>query len=162
MFRSVAAVSGRMGGISRGQITVVKRLGVRRYASAPEPPKRDSSTTVALTFGFLILGAAGFYHISTGSASAAGRRPDVVQDVASEADVTVHSPVKILSLKAANKAIRREATSFAFDSKDGTKGRVDLTRVASNEPVEDEWAVNVGKGVGGGNTLYVGVYDGHA
>ncbi|TWU71264.1 hypothetical protein ED733_003042 [Metarhizium rileyi] len=55
---------------------------------------------------------------------------------------------------------RRSAASFTFDGNAGI-GSV-VVRVASNNPVEDELAVQVGKGVGGRNTLYAGVYDRHA
>jgi pyruvate dehydrogenase phosphatase len=83
-----------------------------------------------------------------------------VQDVST---VSVRSPVAVLDHAAANAKLRQEARSFFFESNGGAKGRVDLVRLPSNNPIEDEWALAVGKGVGDAKgTLYAGVYDGHA
>jgi pyruvate dehydrogenase phosphatase len=86
--------------------------------------------------------------------------PSLIEPV-SETHINVVSPIKAYTLKEANAKIRKEATSFVFHGPDGN-GRVDVVRVASNNPVEDEWDVAVGKGVGGNKVLYTGVYDGHA
>lgn len=84
----------------------------------------------------------------------------VAQDVSA---VSVRSPVPVLDHAAANAKLRQEARTFHFDSHGGAKGRVDLMRLPSNNPVEDEWALAVGQGIGGEKgTLYAGVYDGHA
>jgi pyruvate dehydrogenase phosphatase len=77
-------------------------------------------------------------------------------------DIAVASPVDILDLKAADAKIRQDTSSFVFRGKDGVQGRVDVARVSSNNPVEDNWAVGIGKSVGGNNFLFSGVYDGHA
>jgi pyruvate dehydrogenase phosphatase len=77
-------------------------------------------------------------------------------------DIAVASPVDILDLKAADAKIRQDTNSFIFRGKDGVQGRVDVARVSSNNPVEDNWAVGIGKSVGGNNFLFSGVYDGHA
>ncbi|RFU80105.1 hypothetical protein TARUN_2111 [Trichoderma arundinaceum] len=42
------------------------------------------------------------------------------------------------------------------------RGRLDVTRVASNNPVEDEWSIGIGQGINGEKTLFAGVFDGHA
>lgn len=91
-----------------------------------------------------------------------GRVPEVLSAATHVEDIKVTSPVRVLDLEAANAKIREEARSFVFDSSDGVTGRVDVVRLSSNCPVEDDWSVAVGKGVGGQKTLYTGVYDGHA
>ncbi|KID66176.1 uncharacterized protein G6M90_00g067930 [Metarhizium brunneum] len=135
----------------------VSCLNTNNYSSSSQPP-RDSPGTIAVTFGALIAGACGFYSISQSGASHSV--PSLVEP-ADEGHIPVRSPVKVYSLKAADAKIRQQATSFTFDGHNG-HGRIDVVRVASNNPVEDEWAVAVGKGVGGNKTLYAGVYDGHA
>lgn len=78
-------------------------------------------------------------------------------------DVPVRSPVAVLDQAAANAKLRKEAQTLLFDGSGGGKGRVDLVRLASNNPVEDEWSLAVGTGPGGAKgLLYAGVYDGHA
>jgi len=75
----------------------------------------------------------------------------------------VESPVEALDLAAADAKIRKQTSSFVFASDaEGGRGRVDVVRVSSNNPVEDEWAVGFGRGIGGAGALYAGVYDGHA
>ena len=76
--------------------------------------------------------------------------------------VVIECPVKAYSLREANAKIREQATSFVFNVHNGGRGRADVVRVSSNNPVEDEWALAVAPGVGGNETLYAGVYDGHA
>lgn len=90
------------------------------------------------------------------------RVKEVVSGLQSE--IPVASPVKVLDLEAANKKIREQAHTFSFDGKDGSKGRIDVVRVPSNNPVEDNWSVGVGRGLGGldASTVFAGVYDGHA
>jgi pyruvate dehydrogenase phosphatase len=99
-----------------------------------------------------------------------GLKTEPVPTVEPAADVgaiEVVSPVQALSLREANDKVREGARVFEFATDGGGgKGRVDVVRVASNSPVEDEWAVGVGSGVGGERlalkSLYAGVYDGHA
>lgn len=135
------------------------RFNFKKYSSTPQPPKNDSPVTIALTFGALAAGASTFYYISQSNGS--GSQVPLLTEAASESTIGITSPVKVYNLNEANTIIREQATSFTFDGKDGN-GRVDVVRVASNNPVEDEWAIAVGKGVGGRKTLYAGVYDGHA
>lgn len=88
--------------------------------------------------------------------------PAVPADAA-EGDIPVESPVRPLDLAAVDAKLREQACSFVFASDAaGSRGRVDVVRVASNSPVEDEWAVAYGRGIAGADALYVGVYDGHA
>ena len=87
--------------------------------------------------------------------------PSIAQAL-SEKGIAVESPVKPLDLQAVDAKLRRQAQTFTFESKDGKLGRVDVVRVPSNDPVEDDWSVGVGEGVGGRKTLFAGVYDGHA
>ncbi|KAK7423399.1 hypothetical protein QQZ08_009076 [Neonectria magnoliae] len=85
-----------------------------------------------------------------------------IKNVTSEDLIRVESPVKILDLAAADAMLRREVGSFVFDSEDKTRGRVDVVRVSSNNPVEDEWDLAVARGLAGAKTVFYGVYDGHA
>lgn len=92
----------------------------------------------------------------------------ILEAAASVDAIEVVSPVRALSLREANDKMREGARVFEFAiDGEGGKGRVDVVRVASNSPVEDEWAVGMGRGVGGGErdgpkSLYADVYDGHA
>lgn len=80
-----------------------------------------------------------------------------------EGATDITSPVKALDLDGANKKIRQQLRTYSFDSTtDGVNGRIDIARVASNNRVEDDWAVALGKGPGRGDMVYAGVYDGHA
>ncbi|KAF7552683.1 hypothetical protein G7Z17_g4156 [Cylindrodendrum hubeiense] len=81
---------------------------------------------------------------------------------AAASEIPIKSPVEALDLKAADAKLRREVRSFVFEGQDKVQGRVDVVRVSSNHPVEDEWDLALAGGVGGNKTLYSGVYDGHA
>ncbi|RSL86935.1 hypothetical protein CEP51_002553 [Fusarium floridanum] len=85
-----------------------------------------------------------------------------LQDFVPEDQISVESPIKALTLEAADAKLRQDVHTFAFEGHGGVKGRVDVARVSSNNPVEDEWDLKVAKGIGGAGTLYSGVYDGHA
>jgi pyruvate dehydrogenase phosphatase len=143
--------------VSRRRLAPHASFNIKKYSTS-QPPKRDSPTTVVATFAGLFAGACTFYYISQ---SGSPETAPLLTEAASETTLTIKSPVKVYDLAEANAKLRREATSFTFGAKGGP-GRVDVVRVASNNPVEDEWAVAVGKGVGGNETLYTGVYDGHA
>lgn len=58
--------------------------------------------------------------------------------------------------------LRQDAVVTTFSSANGAKGHVHAARVASNDPVEDEFSIAELEGVGRGKTLFAGVYDGHA
>lgn len=90
-------------------------------------------------------------------------RLPVVETPASgvEGDIPVTSPVEVLDLNGANEKLRQHVSTFAFDGSEGARGRIDVARVSSNNPVEDDWAVGVAKGPGNGTMVYAGVYDGH-
>lgn len=80
-----------------------------------------------------------------------------------EEGIRVESPGVILSLEEACRKLREQTETFAFPGKDrSSQGRIDVVRLASNEPVEDEWYAGQGKGPGGGRAIYAGVFDGHA
>ncbi|KAM0555832.1 hypothetical protein ACHAPJ_006229 [Fusarium lateritium] len=85
-----------------------------------------------------------------------------LKEFASELQISIDSPVKVLNLEDANAKLREEVNSFVFEGNAGVQGRVDVVRVSSNNPVEDNWDLKVAQGVGGARTLYSGVYDGHA
>lgn len=88
--------------------------------------------------------------------------PDV-GEYEGEKGIRVESPGVILSLEEACHKLRQQAATFAFAGTDkNSQGRIDVIRLASNEPVEDEWYAGQGKGVGGMRSIYVGVFDGHA
>lgn len=157
------------------------RLVAKRPALKPCAPRRWNSSTSAPTsppklpwaIGLLAAGGAGYYLGSDSSISisispsapaphaSSSSSPPGIPSAASEADIPVDSPVAVLDLAASNAVIREQAQSFVF-ANGRHRGRVDVVRVASNARVEDEWAVGVGRGLGGGEALYAGVYDGHA
>ncbi|PCD29360.1 hypothetical protein AU210_011898 [Fusarium oxysporum f. sp. radicis-cucumerinum] len=85
-----------------------------------------------------------------------------LKDFSSEDQIPINSPVKEFIMEDANAKLREDAHTFVFDGNGGVKGRVDFARLGSNNPIEDEWDLKIAKGVGGTNTLYAGVYDGHA
>ncbi|KAM0433382.1 hypothetical protein ACHAPT_004259 [Fusarium lateritium] len=85
-----------------------------------------------------------------------------LKEFAAEDQISVDSPIKALSLEAANDKLRKDVHTFVFEGNGGVKGRVDVARVSSNNPIEDNWDLRVGNGIGGAGTLYSGVYDGHA
>ena len=88
--------------------------------------------------------------------------PDV-GEYEGEKGIRVESPGVILSLEEACHKLREQAATFAFAGTDkDSQGRIDVIRLASNEPVEDEWYAGQGKGLGGMRSIYVGVFDGHA
>ncbi|KAK2608632.1 hypothetical protein QQS21_002861 [Conoideocrella luteorostrata] len=159
MFRKAATV-GRLVISRRRMAPHATRRTVKAYSWSAQPPNKDSPAIVALTFAALVAGASGCYYVSQ-SDQPAGAVPRI-SDFASEKDVPVESPVKVFNLKEANAKLREQASTLLFDVKGGSRGRVDVVRLSSNNPVEDEWAVAVGKGVGGNETLYAGIYDGHA
>lgn len=143
-----------------GQRPIHPRLPRRYYASHAPP-----TAPVALwAGGALLAGGAGLWYLNGSDAPAASIDGVVpaVAPAASVEDIAVVSPVKVLSLQEADQKLREQMRTFTFDGRDGAKGRIDVVRVASNSPVEDEWAVGVGRGVGEAKTVYAGVYDGHA
>lgn len=85
-----------------------------------------------------------------------------LQDNVSEANISATSPVIIVDLEAANAKLREDSHTFTFAGKDKAPGRVHVVRLSSNNPVEDDFDVAVGKGVNENRTLFSGVYDGHA
>lgn len=85
-----------------------------------------------------------------------------LQDFVAEDQISVDSPIRALSLETANAKLRQDVHTFVFEGNGGVNGRVDVARVSSNNPIEDDWDLKVAKGVGGAGTLYSGVYDGHA
>lgn len=136
-----------------------------RWQSTAEVPKPSNSSTGSLA----IWGAAAV--VATGGAAYwLKKKPTnntipgvpILKPVTSDAEIPIASPVKALDLRSANEKLREQAQSFVFDSTNGDKGRVDTVRVASNDPVEDEWAIGFGGGIQGEKTLYAGVFDGHA
>ncbi|GJN72680.1 hypothetical protein PLICBS_006755 [Purpureocillium lilacinum] len=153
------------------------RPGSRRASARASP---SSTTGLQSSFirpgwaiGVLVAGGAGYY-LGKGDAPLTATRvaarpgggrvqaPGVPAD-ASEHEVPVESPVEALDLAAADAKIRKQTSSFVFaGDAEGGRGRIDVVRVSSNNPVEDEWAVGFGRGIGGVGALYAGVYDGHA
>ena len=95
------------------------------------------------------------------SSSAAQSMPRIRQ-LASEDEVPLESPSKVITMEKANAKLRKQMYSFNFESQDGNRGRIDIARVPSNEPVEDDWSVGVTTGPGGKQLAMAGVYDGHA
>ncbi|KAL6856399.1 protein serine/threonine phosphatase 2C [Trichoderma novae-zelandiae] len=112
--------------------------------------------------GAAIAAGGGLYWLSSNLAGGTRLEVPIVKAVASEEEIPVVSPVKVLDLESANAKLREQAQSFVFDSANGKSGRLDVVRVASNDPVEDEWSMGIGSGMNGEKTLYAGIMDGHA
>ncbi|KAM0262622.1 hypothetical protein ACHAQJ_001667 [Trichoderma viride] len=144
------------------RITAPQQLS-RRWLSDSQAPRSAPSRPSSLVWGTCVAVASGsgyfWFNSSTGAKTPTA---PLLKLVSSEDDISVLSPVPVLDLKTANQKLREQAQSFAFDGKGRQKGRVDIVRVASNDPVEDEWSVAVGKGIQGETALYAGVYDGHS
>ncbi|KAK5996743.1 Pyruvate dehydrogenase (Lipoamide) phosphatase C10F6.17c [Cladobotryum mycophilum] len=163
MFRQAAVVT-RLASNRR-----LVQAGSRRWNSSNASGTSTPSSKLPWAIGAVAVTGGGIYFASgstkttaVGSKLGQGTQVPTIQQPTSEAEISVTSPVKVVSLKEANERLREQANTFVFDSKDGSKGRVDLVRFNSNMPVEDEWALSVGKGIGGATTLFAGVYDGHA
>ncbi|KAL7804779.1 phosphatase 2C-like domain-containing protein [Trichoderma aethiopicum] len=144
----------------RRQLVVGRRL--HSTSSAPKLSASQLGTRRIWGIGAVIAAGGGVYWLSSRSAGDARLEVPFVRAVASEEEIPVVSPVKVLDLKSANAKLREQAQSFIFDSADGKKGRLDVVRVASNDPVEDEWSMGIGGGIEGEKTLYAGIMDGHA
>lgn len=134
----------------------------RRWLSSQAPRSAPSRPGVLVWGACAAVAAGGGYFLFSSRTATKTKSVPLINTASSEDDISVLSPVPVLDLKAANQKLREQAQSFIFDGKDGQKGRVDVVRVASNDPVEDEWSVAVGKGIHGGTALYAGVYDGHS
>ncbi|KAH0493353.1 hypothetical protein TgHK011_000027 [Trichoderma gracile] len=143
-----------------------RQLMVGRYlhstSSAPRPSSSQSATRVVWGAGAVVAAGGGFYWLSNKSAGDRRLEVPIIKDVASEEDISVVSPVKVLDLDGANAKLRQQAHSFVFDSAEGNRGRLDVVQVASNDPVEDEWSMGIGGGIQGEKTLFAGIMDGHA
>ncbi|KAF7562641.1 hypothetical protein G7046_g1477 [Stylonectria norvegica] len=142
--------------------------GWTRFTSTvPRPARQQSSRKLWPAAGIVALtGSGAFFYTKSGTDIAApvtaSSRIPLLKDVASEDQIPVISPIKPLDLDDVNKKLREQAHTFVFESEHGSRGRVDVVRVPSNAPVEDEWDLAVGKCVNGGEALFAGVYDGHA
>lgn len=144
----------------RRQLVVGCRL--HSTSSAPKLSASQPGTRRIWGIGAVIAAGGGVYWLSSRSAGDARLEVPFVRAVASEEEIPVVSPVKVLDLESANAKLREQAQSFIFDSADGKRGRLDVVRVASNDPVEDEWSMGIGGGIEGEKTLYAGIMDGHA
>lgn len=111
----------------------------------------------------LVIGGSGVYVLSkqTGSSASSTQVPSLRQ-VSSVDDISVESPIRPLTLEAANASLREDVHTFVFEGNNGVSGRVDVVRVSSNSKTEDDWDLKIAKGVDGTGMLYAGVYDGHA
>ncbi|KAK7535030.1 protein phosphatase 2C [Phyllosticta citribraziliensis] len=72
------------------------------------------------------------------------------------------SPVEALDLPAAENKLKKDQKSLRFEVSPGKNGRFDVVRLASNSPVEDEYAFGTAPGPGNAPFAFWGVYDGHA
>lgn len=148
----------------RQWMTQCQKPSLRWQSTAEVPkPSKSSSGSLAIWGGAAVVAAGGAaYWLNKKPTNNKITDVPIVKPVTSDAEIPLTSPVKALDLTSANKKLREQAQSFVFDSTNGKKGRVDTVRVASNDPVEDEWAIGFGGGIQGEKTLYAGVFDGHA
>ncbi|KAF4473115.1 Type 2C Phosphatase [Fusarium albosuccineum] len=154
---------------SRTATLPLKRVSVRaarvRFSStqAAQSSASNSARYAWSAAAIIGIGGSGVYLLNSKDNTSSGtQNVPALKEVASEDHISVDSPVKVLSLEAANAKLRQDVHTFVFQGSGGVKGRVDVARVSSNNPVEDDWDLKVAKGIDGAATLYSGVYDGHA
>lgn len=145
-------------------MTRCQKPSLRLHSTSQKPKSSppQPGTFVVWGIGAVIAAGGGVYWLRSKQASDKTSDVPIIKPVGSEVEIPVTSPVKILDLRSANAKLREQAQSFMFDSTDGEKGRLDTVRIASNDPVEDEWSIGVGGGIQGEKTLYAGIFDGHA
>lgn len=76
-------------------------------------------------------------------------------------DALAKTPVDGGSFETADAKLREDVFVGSFTA-EGKHAHVHAARVASNHPVEDVMTFSLGPGVGKSETLFNGVYDGHA
>ncbi|KAL7941275.1 phosphatase 2C-like domain-containing protein [Trichoderma barbatum] len=150
--------------LSRNWIARCQNLSLRWQSTTetPKPSKPRPSSFTIWGIGAAIATGGGVYWLSSKRANSKIPGVPIINRVTSESKIPVISPVKAFDLGSANAKLREQAQSFMFDGANGEKGRLDTIRVASNDPVEDEWSIGVGGGIQGEKTLYAGIFDGHA
>ncbi|KAL0933773.1 protein phosphatase 2c [Colletotrichum truncatum] len=128
-------------------------------AGGPSKPSRTPQL-----IGLALLSAAGGYGIATWRRDAGNAAPGSIPKLGSGAidiDALVKSPVDSGSFEKADAKIREDVFVGSFTA-EGKDTHVHAARVASNHPVEDMMAFSLAPGVGKSETLFNGVYDGHA
>lgn len=149
--------------INKRCITTHQSIYSRWYSSHEPRLSRSWPNALAIWgLGGVLTVTGGLYLYSKSSVGDTTPAVPIIKSVASEGDIPVVSPVTILDLQSANRKLREQAQSFIFDSGNEGKGRLDIIRVPSNNPVEDEWSIGIGRGLHGEKTLFAGIFDGHA
>ncbi|SCV44382.1 related to Type 2C Protein Phosphatase [Fusarium fujikuroi] len=140
----------------------LKRAPVGVRFSSTQTSTSSNARYVWASAAVIGTGTGVYLFIGKGAAKTLTNEVPNLKEFSSENQIPTNSPVKELIMEDADAKLREDAHTFVFDGNGGVKGRVDFARLGSNNPMEDEWDLKIAKGVGGTNTLYAGVYDGHA
>ncbi|KAH0428616.1 protein phosphatase 2c [Colletotrichum camelliae] len=144
--------------LSSAPSTAVRAPRWTRLYSAGGPPKSKltsyATTAASVGIGYGIGYAFGHYR-----SSKEGAIPKLSGPV--DLDALTKSPVDSGSFETADAKLREDVFVGVFRA-EGKNTYVNAARVASNHPVEDMMAFSLAPGVGNSETLFNGVYDGHA
>ncbi|KAK8189855.1 phosphatase 2C-like domain-containing protein [Phyllosticta capitalensis] len=150
-------------------MSVGRLLGKRlwraaRAGTARPPPQRQLQSNVNRTLllmgGGFVVGFAGARYRQSKRDISSASIPTLL--TSESAPPVFDSPVEALDLPAADKKLKRQEQSYSFEVSQGQNGRFDVVRLASNSPVEDEYAFGTAPGPGNTPWAFWGVYDGHA
>uniref|UniRef100_L2FZ80 Protein phosphatase 2c n=1 Tax=Colletotrichum fructicola (strain Nara gc5) TaxID=1213859 RepID=L2FZ80_COLFN len=130
-----------------------------RLYSAGGPPKPKSSSRALPAVAAVLAGGVGYQLAEYQKTSKSGAIPTLSGPV--DLDALTKSPVDSGSFETADAKLREDVFVGSFTA-EGKNTHVHAARVASNHPVEDMMAFSLAPGVGKSETLFNGVYDGHA
>ncbi|KAJ5019573.1 hypothetical protein K4K57_012716 [Colletotrichum sp. SAR 10_99] len=130
-----------------------------RLYSAGGPSKPKSSSRALPAVAAVLAGGVGYQLAEYQKTSKSGAIPTLSGPV--DLDALTKSPVDGGSFETADAKLREDVFVGSFTA-EGKNTHVHAARVASNHPVEDMMAFSLAPGVGKSETLFNGVYDGHA
>ncbi|KAF6804844.1 protein phosphatase 2C [Colletotrichum musicola] len=125
------------------------------------PSSKPASRTPLLVCAFAVSAAAGWGLSSLGrDRGSDGKIPRLGSDPV-DLDDLAQTPVDAGNFQKADEKIREDVFIGSFTAS-GKNTHVHAARVSSNYPVEDMMTYSLAPGVGKSETLFNGVYDGHA
>ncbi|KAK7526161.1 protein phosphatase 2C [Phyllosticta citriasiana] len=127
---------------------------IRPLQSRVHPAALIGGASIVLGYGYAQLRS------SNGEKGSSASIPTILRP--ESAPPVFDSPVEALDLPAAENKLKKDQKSFRFEVSSGKNGRFDVVRLASNSPVEDEYAFGTAPGPGQRPVHFWGVYDGHA
>ncbi|KAL4406741.1 protein phosphatase 2C [Colletotrichum abscissum] len=135
----------------------------RPNSSSTGPSPSSSSNLPKYALGAASV-AAGWFIADVVRDRGNGNEPGTLPSLGSgpvDLDALAKTPVDGGSFETADAKLREDVFVGSFTA-EGKHTHVHAARVASNHPVEDVMTFSLGPGVGKSETLYNGVYDGHA